>query len=54
MYQEPIGSMALRSREVAIRNSMRFKAAEPFDSVTLGMAMMILGQTLLIIALAKL
>ena len=54
MCQEPIESEASRSREIATREPTRFKPAELFDSVTLGMAMMFLGQTLLIIALVKL
>ena len=54
MCQESIDTDASRSSDANTRESMRYKPAKLFDAVTLHMAMMFLGQTLLIIALVKL
>lgn len=54
MCQKPIDTEASRSRQVATREPVRIKPGELFDTVTVSMAMMFLGQTLLIIALVKL
>ena len=54
MRQEPIDTGGCRSSDVATSESARLGPTKLFDTVTWHMAMMFLGQTLLIIALVKL